>query len=221
MSQSMDPNLVGVDTPAIQPITSLTKPEPTTLDEEEAHYFSTIPNASFYKTDGTRLIFVSGFFSTKLKAAKAYLDKEIEEGHGYLRKATDEEVARILAARNPMAALEADFKANKEPELRKTLERDIIATLLGIPKENVTDEVIDNFTKSNSSVMQATSDANEIEKRLSVLDSLGSKNSGNEVLRSKDNFTVMTSSPSPIASTMVGTDKINDAAGSQGSGSEI
>jgi hypothetical protein len=220
MSNTLNPDLPDLNSPSVPELQALTPPDPIVLENTEKHYFCTVPNASMFKKDGTRLSFINGFFSTKLKSAKDYLDKEVADGHSYIRNATDEEVARILATRDPMAALEADFKTNKEPELRKNLEKDIIATIMGVPRDSVTDEVVEGFISKTAAVTKPTSEPEEIKKRLSVLDSLGS-GKGNTVLRSAGGDFIPTASvPSPLASGMVGTDKINDAAGSPGSGSE-
>lgn len=207
MSNTFNPDLVGVDRPVVQPLQALTPPDPVVVEEEEKHYHCSVPNASFYKHDGTRLGFVGGFFSSNIKAVKDYLDGEIASGHvtAYLRKATKEEVARIMSVRNPMAALEEEFKINREPELRKQLEREIVASIMGVPVNQVTEDVADTFMKrTNNEGMDKTADPEEIKRRLSLL--------GKSASDRDENFIPVYSQPSPIASGMVGSDKLGGAA---------
>lgn len=220
-----NPDLVGVDTPIVQPLQALTPPDPVVVEEEEKHYHCSVPNASFYKHDGTRLGFVNGFFSSNIKAIKDYLDNEIANGAvaSYLRRASKDEVARIMSVRNPMAALEEEFKVNKEPELRKELERDIVASIMGVPKDQVTDEIVDTFMKrTNNEGLGQTTNPDEIKKRLALLGGSAADKDENFTAVSEDTRTVinknkstfipMESKPSPIASGMVGSDKLGGAA---------
>lgn len=224
MSNSINPDMVGVDTPVVQPLQAFTPPDPVIVEPEEKHYYCSVPNASFYKHDGTRLGFVNGFFSSNIKAIKDYLDNEIANGHvaAYLRYANKTEVARIMSIRNPLAALEEDFKINREPELRQKLEREIVASIMGVPVSQVTQEIADTFMKRSSSEgMKTTVDPEEIKRRLAFLGGSAadkmenftevSENTRTVVGEKKDPFIPMESKPSPIASGMVGSDKLGGA----------
>lgn len=209
MSQTNNPDMAGVDRPVVQPLQALTPADPVVIEQEEKHYYCSVPNASFYKHDGTRLGFVNGFFSSNIKAVKDYLDNEIANGlvTAYLRPANKEEVARIMSVRNPLAALEEDFRMTKEPELRKELERKIVASIMGVPEDQVTQEVADVFMKRTANEgMTSTTDPEEVKRRLDLLGT-GSAHADNP-----ENFIPLVSKPSPIASGMVGSDKLGGAA---------
>jgi hypothetical protein len=141
--QSANPLLQGVNQPMVRPIEAKTKPEPVVIENDESHYYCAVPNASMHSHDGTRIPFVNGFYSTRVKSLKEYLDHEIDENDGAggtLRRASETEVRQIMITRNPQAVMEEDFKKNREPELRAELEAKIRAEMSGVKPTEVSDE---------------------------------------------------------------------------------
>lgn len=196
--------------PAVPALQALTPPSEVIIEDEEKHYYCPVPNASLHANDGTRMTFIGGFFSTHVKHLKDYLDKEIRSGGvtAYLRPATEIEKTAILTKRNPQKALEDDFRDNKEPALRKELERGIVAQVLGVQPSDLTDQALQEFLSARDSGAKMSGvDAGDkvdalreklLNKGPATISSLGAK---------------VIQNVSPMAGSMVGTDKINAGAG--------
>lgn len=106
-----------------------TAAEPVVDTKEERHYISTMPHASMFRKDGTRIGFMFGHFVTTMKADIDYLDAEIAAGHPIVRKATNEEVKAAMMKKDLKGTLKkeiaAEFTADKEKELREKILREL------------------------------------------------------------------------------------------------
>lgn len=215
--QNDNPDLVGVTQPIVHAPVALTKPEPVIVEDDEKHYYCAIPVATMHSKDGTPIVFRNGFYSTKVKSLKRYLDKEIDDNDGAggrIRHCSEDEVKMIQVLRDPQAALKAEFKEKTEPELRMKLEREITAKLLGISEAELGDKSAQEFMAMKTSEARIAGVDNP-------LDALRNKlTEGGAVPSNVGGVTVTPLSASEnFQRAMVGTDKIN-AGAAEGSASD-
>jgi hypothetical protein len=124
MGNPGDPTGVTVPTPVAK-----TAPLPSTKASETRYYFCPTPNASMYRSDGFRLIFIGGVHATDLKASQDYLEREIEDGNVYVRRATDVEVHNHKMKVDPKGTIRDQVLAEEEVRIREQLEREILTNL--------------------------------------------------------------------------------------------
>lgn len=182
-------------------------PAPVVVVEPvEKHYVAAIPSASMHTTDGTRITFINGFFSTKLKHVKEYLDKELEGNNIYIRAATPSEVDTIKMTRDPKGTMRAaliEEMGRDEATLRATLEKEILGKLLGVTPSEVQGTVDDYLNKVETVVEGAET----------VVDAVADKvKSWKGALKGTPAAGAVTQGVSPLNAGMVGTDKIAGAA---------
>jgi predicted DNA-binding protein YlxM (UPF0122 family) len=109
-------------------IVESTAPLPARPAQVTKYYASPLENASFHRQDGKRLGFVYGILQTNLFYDQQYLDNEIADGNQYVREATTEEIRAFNYRINPKATMKQEILS--DPEVRKTLEDQIIQELL-------------------------------------------------------------------------------------------
>lgn len=105
-----------------------TAPLPALFAKEVKYYASSVPTASFHRTDGKRLGFVHGILETKLHYDQLYLDNEIADGNPYLVKATDEQIRAHKYRLNPKETMKAELLS--DPEVKQQLTDQIMAELV-------------------------------------------------------------------------------------------
>lgn len=138
----MDPNLLppGADpstaglrsSPLGQPVS--VKPHAfmgTSFVKETVYYFNSVPGASMHRPDGKKLPFMFNICATNIQQDINYLEAEIEEGHGYVRHATEAEVHLYKMRTDPTGTLTAELRPKIEAELREKLEAEIRERLMG------------------------------------------------------------------------------------------
>lgn len=149
-SSSFNPDLGSVENPTLRPhvpaparfktdVASSTPTPPIVMEKEEKYYVSQVPNASLHTPDGTRITFVHGFFRTSIKHIKSYLERELELGfiNSYVREATPEEIYAANMRLDPRGTVTKEVRAQLEPVMRKELEAEILAELLGVNREEI------------------------------------------------------------------------------------
>ena len=116
----------GFGVPALPKITP---PEPATKAAGVKYYFSPVPNTSFYRKDGFRLVFKHKIHVTDLLPSQRYLDQEIEEGHDYVRLATDDEIRQYKMLEYPRGTITAEVTVELERKIQRDTELRIIEAL--------------------------------------------------------------------------------------------
>lgn len=124
-------------------IAQSTAPEGTTITDLTKWYYCPIPNTSFHRKDGKRLVFVQFVFSTNIKQDQTYLDAEIEEQHPYLRYATAEEVEIAKMRMDAKGTIRENFvkELADDPAALEALEAQIAAMKLAKEKGMTADEI--------------------------------------------------------------------------------
>lgn len=117
---------------------AITQPLPEVQVEETKVYFCPVPNASFHRTDSKRLPFINGFHKTDNDEDIKFLDAEIKNRNPYLRLATEQEIAQLKMATNPVETIRESVRAELETSLRAELEVKIRNELVN--GSNTTDE---------------------------------------------------------------------------------
>lgn len=91
------------------------------MSKSEA-FVCTVANANMFTPGGTKIGFANGFIETNVKSVVEYLQREIDDGHPYIRKATSEEVAQHRMRVNPAGEIESNLRAKMEVEFQARLE---------------------------------------------------------------------------------------------------
>ena len=107
---------------------AMTPEEPVRIVDPK-WYVCTMPNASMFRKDGTRIIFLGGIVEVNVEATQVYLDTEIGLGNTFVRYATDAEVQEAKMKRDPRGTMKAAVRAEIEAELRSKLEAEIMERL--------------------------------------------------------------------------------------------
>lgn len=119
----------GDTQPKVSPVAVMTAPLPIVKAKKTAHYHLSVPTASMHRADGKKLGFVNGILATDDAHDQNYLENEILSGNSYLRHADATEIEDHNMRINPRGTMRDSIKAELEPELRTTLEVEILAKL--------------------------------------------------------------------------------------------
>lgn len=113
----------------VQRLVAHTPEEPLEYLEQPRYYICTMPNASMYRKDGTRIIFEGGVFETNIVATARYIETEIGLQNPFLRFATGAEVQEHKMRKNPRDTIKEQVRGEIEAELRARLEMEIMERL--------------------------------------------------------------------------------------------
>jgi hypothetical protein len=207
-------NLSGPDplvgTPSNPTINQLVQKLQTMTAEEPVEYVlpkwyvCTMPNASMFRKDGTRIIFLGGVLETNLRATQQYLDTEIGTGNTFLRIATDAEIQEAKMRRDPRGTMKEAVRAEIEAELRTKLEAEIMERLGMLSGSYIPgQDQVDSSNRGASGI--AGSD---------VADNLAATK---QVLRTNNATLIMESTPAPLKGIVSSADVSEGAAGSASS----
>lgn len=119
----------GDTQPKVSPVAAMTQPLPVLKAKKTIHYHLSVPTASMHRKDGKKLGFVNGILATDDVHDQDYLETEISNGNSYLRHADEGEIDAHKMRINPMGTMRETIKAELEPELRATMEAEILARL--------------------------------------------------------------------------------------------
>ena len=179
-------------------IVTSTAAEPPVKARETKYYICTVQNASMHRADGTKLPFVDGFLETDILPSQKYLDNEIENGHGYIRYATAEEINIHHMKKDPKGTIEAQIRPAIEAEVLEELNAEIVAL------KNLLEE--------------AGVDAEKIAGVSSISDKLAALKNTGSVIKAPTATVIMESKAAPLQG-IVGSDKLAGmAAGSASTG---
>jgi hypothetical protein len=175
-----------------------TAAEPPVKARETKYYICTVQNASMHRPDGTKLPFVEGFLETDILPSQRYLDAEIENGHGYIRFATEAEINMHHMKKDPKGTIEAQLRPAIEAEVREELNAEIMA--------------LRNLLESSGVDAEKIAGVSSLSDKLAAL-----KNSGS-VIEAPTATVIMQSQAAPLKG-IVGSDKLAGmAAGSASTG---
>lgn len=113
----------------VQKLVAHTPEEPLEYMSEPRYYICTMPNASMFRKDGTRLIFAGGVFETNIVATARYLEMEIGLQNPFLRVATVDEINEYKMRKDPRGHIKEQVRGEIELELRVKLEAEIMERL--------------------------------------------------------------------------------------------
>jgi lysyl-tRNA synthetase class I len=104
-----NPDLIQPDI-AVQPLrvaalASITPPMPNTKQTAYVYFHCTMAVAAMHRQDGKKLPFIQHVLKTNIKEDIEYLNKEIDEGNQYIRRATPDEVQRAQIMEDPLGAV--------------------------------------------------------------------------------------------------------------------
>lgn len=138
----MDPNLIPAGSNAntaglrANPLARPTEVAPypfmgTTLLEKTYYYYCTIAGASMHRPDGKKIAFMFGICATNIEQDVRYLESEVADSHGYIRRATDEEVHIFKMKTDPKGTMTEVLKPQIEADIRAKVEEEIKQRLMG------------------------------------------------------------------------------------------
>jgi ribosomal protein L13E len=114
----------------VQPLAFITRPFTITPLTTPVYYCSTILNCSMHRPDGKKLPFVSGFFKASFEEDRDYLDKEIEIGNIYIRRANTQEQEQARMMEDPLGVIKDHMRADVRKEVTEGFNIEELETLL-------------------------------------------------------------------------------------------
>lgn len=88
-------------------------------------YYSSMKSMNMFRPDGTRIPFIDHLFMTNIEGTVLYLDNEIDNGHSYIRRATEKEVEAFGIRTDPIGTITAGLYKTIEAKVRADIEEEM------------------------------------------------------------------------------------------------
>lgn len=138
----------------VPPLTTLTKPYGTTKLDVGIYYYCTITNCSMHRPDGKKIPFVNSYFKALIQEDRDYLDREIENGNIYIRRANAEEQEQARMLEDPLGVIKDHMRADVRKEVTEGFSVDDLEALLAAKRKEKLE-----FGTNSSDVLPQTSGA--------------------------------------------------------------
>ena len=130
---AIDPNLLDNNSSApgltVPPrnteFKGFTPEQPTVHIGQNYYYYCPTPAASMHREDGKRMSFLFNIFKTDIKADIQYMERQIESGSQYVRRAKPEEIRAFEMKMDPKGTMKREVIAEVEADVRARLEKQI------------------------------------------------------------------------------------------------
>lgn len=140
--------------PSIQTLPTTPRIE-NTKQEHPVIFVCSLMNASMFRPDGKKFGFVKGLFKTNIIEDIQYLDKEIEEGNPYIKRANEAEVEAAENMFDPLGSLRKKMVKDVGAELYAEL-RAKLSSQLGITSDRIDEAMASKAPVDTGSSQQGT-----------------------------------------------------------------